>query len=387
MSRVARLYYLCQLCGHNTPTASPNSGSVGIFDTAALKLAPPGAFPVKGLQGSALAAPPFRSACGVNPLTAPRPTQMRGYGSHATQMAIKCTPVAQANQIINRLRKETGMHRIAYADEANWNQGRYRAVAAISLPKSSEAALARRAQDLLSESDVTEFAWKHLRDARYGFAAKKLLEMTVHSLGVVRIDVLCWDVEDHRHARHGRDDIANLERMYHWLFRKMGERHPSTWTLRPDTQSAIDWVEVHDVLVNSSRRHNRRHDSFEDLTRRLEIQRLSPTSSSHPFIQIADLFAGMTIFSRRSYDRFVAWCNSGQLELVPREGPDLSKSEIVRCEILNHFDRLCKDKALGVSLRTERGLRSRNPKSPVNFWWWTPQSAEDSAPLRKERRS
>lgn len=277
------------------------------------------------------------------------------------------------------------MHRIAYADEAYWNQGRYRAVAAISLPKSADGSISRRARELLEESGVAEFAWKKLGDARYGFAAKKLLDLVLDSLAMVRVNVLVWDVEDHRHARQGRDDIANLERMYHWMFRKMGERHPSIWTLRPDEQSAIDWLEVHDVLVNSSRLHNRKHDAFEDLSKRLEIQRLSPTTSDHPLIQMADLFAGMAAYSRRSYDRFDAWSNSDQLELIPREGITLSKRDEARCAVLQHFNKRCKDRVLQVSLRSERGLRTKNPRSPLNFWWWTPQHEKDTAPLRSQR--
>lgn len=278
-------------------------------------------------------------------------------------------------------------HRIAYADEAYWNQGRYRSVAAISLPKSAEAALTAQARRLLADSSLREFAWKKLRDARYGFGAKKLIDLTVGSLAIMRVNVLVWDVEDTRHARQGRDDLANLERMYYWLFKTMGEAHPSVWTLRPDEHSAINWTEAHEVLVNSSRRHNRRHDSFEELSRKLEIQRLSPASSDHPLVQVADLFAGLTSYSRGAYDRYDAWLNRNQLELVPREGISLSKSDLVRCDVLSHFDQLSKKNRLQVSLASERGLRTKSPRSPINVWWWTPQHGKDAAPLRAQRKA
>jgi len=51
---------------------------------------------------------------------------------------------------------------------------------------------------------------------------------------------------------------------------------------------------------------------------------------------------------------------------------------------LAEFNAACKSKKLGVSLKTHRGLRTLNPESPINFWWYEPQHDADRAPTKRE---
>ena len=54
------------------------------------------------------------------------------------------------------------------------------------------------------------------------FAIKAVLEKSI------RIDSLMWDIDDSRHKISGRDDTANLCRMYHHLLRNVFlERWPN----------------------------------------------------------------------------------------------------------------------------------------------------------------
>ncbi|MDQ3913804.1 MAG: DUF3800 domain-containing protein [Actinomycetota bacterium] len=278
------------------------------------------------------------------------------------------------------------MRYVAYADESTWNKGRYRAVAAVSLPKAAESELVLTVGRLLADAGVSEFGWKKLRDARRRDLATEILDLVFCSLDRLRVNVLLWDTHDSRHAHQGRDDIANLERMYYWIFTKMAAGRHGVWTLRPDEQSALNWDELHDVLTNAARRSNRLSHCFADLSDRIEIERLSPCRShENPLVQVADLFAGMAVYSWSSFDKFTYWSTSHQPSLLALDAPALSGSDRYRCEVLDHFDRSCKKASLQVSLKSSRGLRSRSPRSPINIWPWTPQSVKDRAPLRNQR--
>lgn len=278
------------------------------------------------------------------------------------------------------------MRYVAYADESAWNKGRYRAVAAVSLPKAAEPELVVTVGRLLADADVSEVGWKKLRDARRRDLAIEILDLLFRSLDRLRVNVLLWDTHDSRHAHQGRDDIANLERMYYWMFTKMADRRGGVWTLRPDEHSALNWDELHDVLTNAARRSNRTSQCFADLAQTMAIERLSPCRShENLLVQVADLFAGMSVYSWSSFDKFAQWSTSHQPSLLALDEPALSGSDRYRCEVLDHFDRSCKNASLQVSLKSSRGLSSRSPKSPINIWPWTPQSAKDRAPLRAQR--
>ena len=114
--------------------------------------------------------------------------------------------------------KGTHTH-IGFADESHYNKGRYPALAVVSLKKSSYDPVKKQICALLKESDVKELKWEKIRDARYHFAAEKICRLIVELAcqNTLRVDTLIWDIEDSRHNIKGRDDLANLHRMYHHL--------------------------------------------------------------------------------------------------------------------------------------------------------------------------
>ncbi|HEX9122299.1 MAG TPA: hypothetical protein VF984_02915 [Actinomycetota bacterium] len=136
---------------------------------------------------------------------------------------------------------------VAYADESNWNVGRYRSVATVTVPASEHDRIVDRCRGLLDESSVAELSWKDLKGARERLAALKIVEAAIDeaSVGNLRVDVLMWDIEDARHGGvRGRDDVANLGRMYHHLFvNVLRSKWPdgSTWSFHPDEHSQVDW--------------------------------------------------------------------------------------------------------------------------------------------------
>jgi hypothetical protein len=112
---------------------------------------------------------------------------------------------------------------IAYADETSYNVGRYRGIALISLNASDLSGLSEELNQIITQSNISEFKWVDLTSARHRFAAQKMFDFSIQSTlnKLIRIDVLTWDTEDKRHKIQGRDDIANLQRMYYHLFKNV----------------------------------------------------------------------------------------------------------------------------------------------------------------------
>lgn len=291
---------------------------------------------------------------------------------------------------------------IAFADEKGYNEGRYRGIALITLLQQNLNSFRYEIQSLLKESNVREFKWEKLASARERFAALKLIDFAIGktSRGSLRVDALTWDTEDSRHKIQKRDDIANLERMYYHLFKYvLCERWPdgSTWFLHPDENTALKWNTVRDCLEYSSSKTETRRDLFTKgrfilrLKKEFRIETVSPCKSEkEPLVQLADLFVGLAVYSRSFYNRFESWELSnkkGEL-LFPVDQEQLlklSKSDIERCCVLSEFNEKCKNKKLGVSLKTNKGLKTFDAKMPINFWWYKPQHEADKAPCKLGR--
>jgi len=254
---------------------------------------------------------------------------------------------------------------------------------------------------LLHESKVKEAHWKELDGAKERHAAYKILRCFLNfaRAGKARGDILMWDTEDSRHKIQGRDDVANLHRMYHHLLTTtMRERWPrnSKWRLHPDHNSLINWSEVAGWLEKKSAGGTVRNDLLTDGEWVVEfwdwfvLHALEPCHShDQPCIQLADLLVGLGIYSKESYIKLEQWRKSkvqDSLFIGSEEVVKLSGSDKERCQVLHEFRELCGTHKLGVSLDNERRLITKNPKYPVNFWWWTPQHELDKAPTRVARR-
>ncbi|MCL5022043.1 MAG: DUF3800 domain-containing protein [Nitrospirae bacterium] len=291
------------------------------------------------------------------------------------------------------------MSHIAFADEKGYNEGRYRGIALVTLPQQNVNVFRHEMQRLLRESEVREFKWEKLASARERFAALKMIDFAIEKAlnGSLRIDVLTWDTEDSRHKIPKRDDIANLERMYYHLLKYvLCERWPdgSIWALYPDENTALKWNSVQDCLDCAGRKTEIRRDLFTKgkfalrLKQEFRIELLSPCKShQEPLVQLADLFAGISVYSRSSYASYQSWeaAKKAECSLFPMEQgrlPKLSKSNKERCCVMFEFNNKCKSKKLGVSLKTHKGLKTPDAKHPINFWWYEPQHEADKAPCK-----
>lgn len=250
---------------------------------------------------------------------------------------------------------------VAYSDEARFNYGRYRGLALVGARVGDAPALGRALRDLLDASGMDECKWEKVRSARARFAAAKLLGWGVERAvaGEITVDALTWDAGDERAARAAVPHLANLRRMYaHLLGYLLPLRQPGTrWIIHPDEQHALRW---------------------ENLARALpHVTRIEPRASAgEPLIQLADLFAGLAVYSRAGYAAYDRWLCLPPAERQPaaaHASPDgaghFSASDRERCALLDNFYTECKLRGLHVSLRTHQGLRTYGPHHPICFWW------------------
>lgn len=288
---------------------------------------------------------------------------------------------------------------LGFSDESNWNVRRFRSLGLVTLPLQFLADFEKGLKSLLEESGVAEFKWKKLRGARERFAAEKMCRFAINWAikGKLRVDVLIWDINDSRHRVAGRDDTANLERMYYHLFRNvLRARWPDSavWRLHPDEHTALDWKPVQDCLDAKSTKFELERSLLTRGTFRLRLRRefgieeITPVASEkYPLLQLADLFAGLAVFSHDKFDEYQNWLDvtSPQMSLLPKDtssNSEPSRASRERFEVLKGFDESCKRRKLGVSLRTRRGLWTPNPENPINFWFYEPQRPEDKAPRK-----
>jgi len=278
---------------------------------------------------------------------------------------------------------------VVYSDETNWNAGRFRAVGMLSMPVAMSRVLGPKIQGTLAQA-FGEAKWSKLKSRDRAVCALAAFDtiLAYAVTGEVRVDVLCWDIQDSRHSVRGRHDTANRSRMHYHLYSKVMERWPTgQWSLHPDRHVGIDWATLSETLTATARRPGTtpRLLPVEGVPTIRELRQRD--SWNAPLVQLADLFAGMVAYSREAYPLGAALRQErqGQLLLVEdNSAPHASNRDQARWSLIDEFVDLCRTRKLGVSLNTYGGLRTMAPSQPVNFWWWTSQGSYDRAPTTSD---
>jgi hypothetical protein len=283
------------------------------------------------------------------------------------------------------------MNYFAYSDES-YVKDRFRSIATFSFRAEYHARLDAMLIDILNGSNISEFKWHKLKDAKYRFCAIKILDELYNCLHKMdaRVDVLIWDTYDSRHNVQGRDDVANYGRMYFHLHSQMMRRRPkgAQWYLYPDEYVQLDWGTVSQCLEMVGRRQQYIEspllgDFLSDAYYGIRELKLVESSKT-PCCQVADLFAGLSVFSKMQYDLYEKWIKTGiaSLQLFADEDIATTNREENRFIVLKEFNLECKKRKLGVSLKSHRCLSTPNPDYPLNFWHYKPQHALDRAPQK-----
>lgn len=269
----------------------------------------------------------------------------------------------------------------------------------VTLPVSELTNIQETLNRILDKSGVSEFKWKGLNGVRRRQCAIKMVELAVKSTlsDSLRVDVLIWDTHDARHNVRNRDDIANLQYMYYQIFRNvLRARWPddAIWKLCPDEHTALDWLQIETRLEFVSSFLQIEKPSLTEQTFRWKLKRefgiceIAPVKSDQAsLLQLADLFAGITIFSHEKFSEFAVWEKSNKPRLLPDNGVSNPPSNTSkhRFHVLHRLNEICKKDKLGVSLNSCEGLRTFKPENPLNFWMYKAQHPDDKAPAKDKK--
>jgi len=289
---------------------------------------------------------------------------------------------------------------LIYSDESrrkkgNGGQGKFEALCAISFPEESLDHLSNELKKHLNEHNIGELKFVDVRTHKPKVeCCKKFIDTAIEfaSKGLIRVDVVIWDLSDSRHNIQGRNDKANLERMYFHLLRNVSER----WNIfdcefYPDENSEYDYEEIRDYL-NSTKtpriepglltlfKQERKNFNF------LNVK--SQNSKNNCIIQLCDVFVGIGRFSRENSNEYKIWNNQRKSNNQPTffnnnditEENGISKSNYSRFKLIEYLAEKCKKKGIIISLNTNNYLKSYDNKFPINFWHYEPQGNYDKAP-------
>lgn len=283
------------------------------------------------------------------------------------------------------------MKYIGYADESYITNNRFRSISFFSFNSEQKEMLNSVLYEILVISDVKELKWEKLKSAKYKFCALKVLDSIFDHIETasIRIDTIIWDTHDERHNVFNRDDIANDERMFYHLSHHALRNRPrnSCWFIYPDERNCIDWKTLSECIQKQG---NHIREAEKSLWGRFlhdshyQIEEFSPVQShDHPETQVADLFAGLSVFAQEKGSLFKKWQASKTPSLFDEFlNEEFSNKDNIRFEILQHLLALVKQKNLPVSFLKPKGLRTWKPSSPLNFWQYQPQRKDDKAPVK-----
>ena len=294
----------------------------------------------------------------------------------------------------------------AYSDESGTFTRRFQSIALVTGQINTLSEMRERLQDILTEKQVTEVKFELIRthlpilEAAQEFLCCIVTEFA--NRNKTRVDILTWDMQDSRHAIPGRDDIANLERMYYKVFVHAARqwKNQEEWNFYPDESSQINWSELTRILNKTplSKHQNNTQLLFEneEIDQPLKVKRTEPLKSvQEPLIQLADLLAGMARFTQEERGYCVSWLdtwgnkNQQQLPnfLCEEDLSEPIKTKQNRFWLVGEFNTLCKKYRMGVSLRTRKCLWTPDNTNPINFWNYETQHDYDQAPRRVNRIS
>jgi hypothetical protein len=148
--------------------------------------------------------------------------------------------------------------------------------------------------------------------------------------------------------------------MYARLLDQVVQSHgpQGTWRIHPNEQQALDWSRILSQTIS-----------------RRQITCVEPARShATPLVQVADLFVGLAVFSRASFDAYERWRSFPDDERNVAFGrfampAPLPASVRYRCALLDDFYTTCVRRLPGISLRTHGGLRTRATGAPIQFHW------------------
>lgn len=298
---------------------------------------------------------------------------------------------------------EKGIDLVAFCDASGVFAEHYQSIGVISGTTESLCKLRNDMLEILNDLGMSEIKFSSINklDSREFKAARHFFIESINNYirsRSVRADVLTWYTADSRHSTPRRDDIENLGRMYYHLLRNIARRwNITSWSIYIDKDEKVDFGVLRECL--NSRINQIDTGQFPEIIESLEqlkelevVKEITEVNSrEEPLVQLADLFAGVARFSNEKGSECCGWLaiygNADQeplIDLNSVEGnlTEYSKSEECRYCLIGEIYELCRKHRLYISLKEEKRLQTKNPRSPLNFWNYEPQGDYDKAPVK-----
>jgi len=289
----------------------------------------------------------------------------------------------------------------AYSDESGIFDHRFQSIAVVSGKEGMLEKLRNKLQEEIDNRQIREVKFSEIigYNSPIAEAARQFIKIAVKDFASsrkIRMDILTWDTLDSRHAVPGRDDFANLGRMYYHLLTHMAKQWSQIhWNLYPDKNPKVDWKETAKYLnVTSLYRPNLQQPELVKAPEyeKLQFGRIQQVDSiEEPLVQLADLFAGMARYSYEDGPQCVQWLDSQvskrQLKfkkLCPMNNIRDIHTRKREClyQLIGKLYRLCGQHKLYVSIHEKGCLWTRICSEPINFWPYEPQGSYDKAPIK-----
>jgi hypothetical protein len=279
----------------------------------------------------------------------------------------------------------------AFADDGYLpRHKRYWSIGLVSLPV-SHIDEARSSLTARLPENIRKIEWKDIRGHRPKTQAAISYIAAVPALVKhcgLRADILTFDLHDTRHSLPGRDELANLQRMYYNVFRHAARVNGSkAWEFHPDKGSNINWDQLRAYLNQTGlikKKVSQCLRLFPLDNEKIRLESLEERSASEePLLQLADLLAGIAYYSMHNPDlsRDVCRCPSQgeQTSIFTDDPSSLTNPETARFDLMLAANRAFA--SLGPDL-VKGYFSTKDPREPINFWLYRARREDDKAPTR-----
>lgn len=282
----------------------------------------------------------------------------------------------------------------AYLDESYYTTDHdFGAISLLSFPAIEKENLENEIYPLISKFDG-EYKWQSFRGNSYMKKSIEIFDILFQyaTRGCLRIDTIIWQTDDPRYPRNQSNSGEKLSVLYYLRLRDtLAKRwgHKTSWSINIDEHVSIDW-EVFESFIDyaSSREYSSTIlgpefdlEWLKNNPHKYTVTEINTvTSTAEPFIQIADIFAGLAAYSHNKSDKLLDWLafdgpqhfNEGTYQKplpLNFQRVKYKPAEISRFKFIKYIQDCCKSKKYQLSIRSKKGLHSYKPKNPINFFY------------------
>ncbi len=198
---------------------------------------------------------------------------------------------------------------VGFSDESHTDQVCWTSIGMVTMKNPSLAQMEKAlCEQLQSTETKSEIKWTNTTKGWRSDAARVICYFVVKKAAKheLRIDTIMVDKKYMINANRKE----NVSKIYYQLFKNVleyrwGREH--VWNLYPDKNKSIWWKEMKYFLERGSEQWLKIIDGIE-LCKMFDVHHIrSMDSQSNIFLQVADIFVGMAIFSRSHYNKYEAW--------------------------------------------------------------------------------